>query len=163
MKSSSNPLDSLSVEEQNILLNNDFHYIQAKAEIFLRIGSTKYRKSDALGEPRKTTSKAVLLDIKSVCNQIAEGLGFTSERCISEVDMRGFYAAMRMFHFEETDRQTKHCFNYKGRVGALDVMTFAHLVRNSVARMFVFYAYENGDCDRTYNPNPEDWALHFKL
>lgn len=162
MKSSSDLLDLLPEEEKNNLLNNHFIYIHAKAQIFLRIGAEKYRKGDALGEPRRTTSKVVLLDIKSVCHQIAEGLGFTPEKCISGINMRGFYAAMRMFHFEETNRQTTHGFSYKDKVGALDVMTFAHLVENSITRIFVFYAYETGDCPQTDDPNPEDWALYFK-
>ncbi len=147
MPSSETLLKSLPPSERKHLLKNDFPYIHTKASHFLKVGPAKYRKADALGEPSRSVGKDALRNIKAVCSQLVAGHGFSPEKCISRVSMEGLYAAMQMFHFEETDRQTTHGVTHNGDIGALDSVTFTHVVKHTTTQVMVFYPYEKPDFD----------------
>lgn len=137
------PLDDLfhnmSEEQQDYALDNQFPYLYAKAERLILLGPEKYRQEDYFQEPRGDNETLEL--IFSGCIQICNGKGLTKENPLSELGVSGFYSLMRMFHFDSVSRRTDHSFEYNGKSGALDEITFEHRVDKRTSTIFNFCEY----------------------
>ena len=132
--------DNMSEELQNYALDNQFAYLYSKAERMLLVGPEKYRKDDFFKEPRSVNNDALEL-IHSGCLQICNGKGLTKDKPLSELGVSGFYDLMRMFHFDSVSRRTDHSFEYNGKSGALDEITFEHRVDKRKSTIFNFCEY----------------------
>ena len=70
-----------------------------------------------------------------------EGKGLFSRNPFVNLDVAGFSSLMRLFHFEAVSRKTKHLIEFEEKKGALDCITFTHLVDNRKTTLFNFCEY----------------------
>lgn len=90
----------------DVVVPDVFWYIHFKAFAFLRAGPEEYRKHDALHRP-PTGLPATRMDaIRRGCEQIMEFRGFSHERPLDDIGVDGFYALIRLFHFESHQHTT---------------------------------------------------------
>lgn len=132
--------DNMSEEQQNYALDNQFAYIYAKAEHLLLVGPDKYRSEDYFLEPASTNME-VLDQLKKGCLQICNGKGLSKDAPLVDIGVWGFYDLMRLFHFDSVSRRTDHGFEYNGKSGALDEITFEHRVDKRQCTLFNFCEY----------------------
>jgi hypothetical protein len=69
---------------------------------------------------------------------VLEGKGFKQENPFAGLGVGGFYALMRMFHFEPCGRKTLHLHKHDGKKGMLDCITFRHMVDENEVLYFNF-------------------------
>ena len=144
LKSLDEVMDAMSEEHQLQALDNQFPYLFTKAELFLKVGPEVYRKEDFFGQP-KTTDSEELEMIKNGCIQLCHGKGLSAENPFTDLDVSGFNILMRLFHFESESRKTRHGITINGQRGALDGITFKHVIDNRIATYFNFCVYPKFD------------------
>lgn len=57
----------------------------------------------------------------------------------------GFSALFRLFHFKNIQRKCKHGFIFNGKTGALDCITFQHVIDGSKVVYYNFCEYPSFD------------------
>lgn len=134
-------LETFSELEKDKMLENRFAYIFAKAYQFVHLGVEDYRKNDAFQQPPIACDDAVLEKINEGCHQILAGRGLVPEKAFVNLDVDGFYALFRMFHFENISRESKHGFEIDEVEGILDCITFEHIMDKSVVSYYNFCEY----------------------
>jgi hypothetical protein len=144
LKSLDEVMDTMSEEHQLQALDNQFPYLFTKAEVFLKVGPEVYRKEDFFGQP-KTTDSEELEMIKNGCFQLCHGKGLSAENPFTDLDVSGFNYLMRLFHFESESRKTRHGITINGQRGALDCITFKHVMDGRTATYFNFCVYPKFD------------------
>lgn len=121
-------INQFSDAEKIIAEKNRYFYIAEKAFLFLKLGPEKYRKNDAFKQPPLDFDDQDLEILANGCRQVLEGIGLTKEKPFTGLDVQGFYGLFALFHFKNIQRQCKHGFILNGSKGALDCITFQHLV-----------------------------------
>lgn len=116
--------ESFTDEENDLFIDCRFPYIMTKAHNYLNGGPEVYRSTDALGFPSADWTDKDLELIKSGCEQMMEGIGFTADRPFRGLGVRGFYILFNMFHFDSVERKTKRL----GIGKMLDQITFEHVI-----------------------------------
>lgn len=141
-------MNKKSDAENQILLDNQFPYIFTKAFRYLKIGPEKYRKQDFFKQPPIDLDSEELEVLTSGCKQILQGIGFSESEPFTNLDVSGFYNLMRLFHFQYTDRTTKHSFVLNNKKGILDCISFKHYVddnRTCVLYNFCCYDFDTSE------------------
>jgi hypothetical protein len=141
IKSLDEIMDPMPEEAQLLLLDNQFPYLHTKAVLFLRIGAEKYRKNDFFKQPPADFDTEDIEILTNGCKQIMEGNGFTRETVFQDLNVGGFYALMRMFHFESISRETERGVVLDEQRGAIDKITFQHTMDGRKATLFNFCVY----------------------
>jgi len=136
-----NVLNQFSEIEKNNAESNRFSYIFSKAWLFIKLGPDKYRKNDAFNQPPSDFDDEILEILMKGCRQVLKGFGMSKEKPFTELDVLGFSGLFKMFHFHEIKRQCKHGFILNGNKGALDCITFQHLMDGSQIVYFNFCQY----------------------
>ena len=121
-------LEKMTEEEKALIEEFRFGYIYFKAQLFLEIGPEKYRKEDAFHQPPIDFDSNDIEILKNGCKQILDGAGLIPEKAFTNLDVLGFSALFRMFHFSSISRKTKYSFLLNGKKGVLDQITFEHVV-----------------------------------
>ena len=134
-------VNQFSEEEKSSVESNRFGYIFSKAWLYIKLGPEKYRKNDAFNQPPSDFDKDDLEIIAHGCKQVLEGIGLTKEKPFTSLDVMGFSALFRLFHFQNVQRQCNHSFMLNGKSGALDCITFQHLMDGSQVVYFNFCEY----------------------
>ncbi len=134
-------INQFSEEEKILILPNRFAYIFSKAWLYMKLGPEKYRKTDAFNQPPSDLDKEDLEIIANGCRQVLEGIGLTKEKPFTNLDVMGFSALFRLFHFQNIQRQCRHGFMLNGKSGALDCITFQHLMDGSQVVYYNFCEY----------------------
>ena len=129
-------------EEKELMEKFRFGYIFFKAQLFLKIGPDKYRKDDAFQQPPIDFNSEDIEVLNDGCRQILNGVGLIPEKAFTNLDVSGFSALFRMFHFSSTSRETKYGFILNGKKGVLDQITFQHLMDGSVVTYYNFCEYQ---------------------
>jgi hypothetical protein len=133
--------DSMSEQEQELAIENQLPYFFSKANLFLKMGHEKYRLADYFKRPPAETSNEELEILKVGCEQVIEGKGLFSSNPFVNIDVAGFSSLMRLFHFKAVTRKTKHLIEFEEKKGALDCITFIHIVDNRKTTLFNFCEY----------------------
>jgi len=115
-------------EEKELMNKNRFPYIFSKAWVYLKMDPEKYSKKDAFNQPPHDFDEEDLEILSNGCKQVLEGIGLSNENPFTGLDVLGFSALFRLFHFQQIDRKTNHNFIINGKNGALDSITFEHIV-----------------------------------
>ena len=131
----------MTSEEHANAIENRFPYIFSKAHMFLKMGHENYRENDAFHQPDVNFTADDIEILKSGCRQLLEGCGLTKERALTGLDVAGFYALMHMFHFEPISKNTIHGFKKDNIRGAMDKITFRHLMDGEKAILYNFCEY----------------------
>jgi hypothetical protein len=134
-------MDIWDEDLQGRALENNFPYIYSKAYMFLEKGAVLYRKDDFFHEPPVDYTEEDIEILKNGCRQVLEGRGLTADFPFINLDVGGFYALFRMFHYENESRKTKYSFRYEGKKGILDHITFAHIVDDNTISFFNFVGH----------------------
>jgi hypothetical protein len=134
-------INQFSDAEKRIAESNRYFYIFEKAWLYLKLGPEKYRKNDAFKQPPLDFDDQDLEILANGCRQILEGIGLTKEKPFTELDVMGFNALFRLFHFENVQRQCKHGFIINDTKGALDSITFQHVIDGSQVVYYNFCEY----------------------
>ena len=134
-------IDQFSDEENNLVDSSRFPYIFTKAWLYLELGPEKYREDDAFNQPPADFYEEDLQILANGCKQVLEGIGLTSEKPFTNLDVMGFNALFRLFHFQNVRRKCKHGFIYKDKRGALDCITFEHIMDGSEIVYYNFCEY----------------------
>jgi hypothetical protein len=134
-------INQFSQEEKSVVESNRYGYIFSKAWLYSKLGPEKYRKNDAFNQPPSDFDKVDLEIIAHGCRQVLEGIGMTKEKPFTGLNVMGFSALFRMFHFQNVERQCKHGFMLNGKSGALDCITFQHLMDGSQVVYYNFCEY----------------------
>ena len=134
-------VNQFSEEEKSSVESNRFGYIFSKAWLYIKLGPVKYRKNDAFDQPPSDFDDEDLEIIAHGCRQVLEGIGLTKEKPFTNLDVMGFSALFRLFHFQNVQRQCRHGFMLNGKSGALDCITFQHLMDGSQVVYFNFCEY----------------------
>jgi hypothetical protein len=74
-------------------------YLLHKAQRYLAIGPTRYRRGDALDRPVVGIPRAVLAAVRRAFAQLVDGAGTTAERPLEHVGTRPLYVALHIAHF----------------------------------------------------------------
>ena len=119
---------NFSEEERLLMESNRFAYIFSKAWLFLKIGAEKYRKNDAFNQPPLDFDEEDLQILANGCQQVLQGIGMTEQKPFTDLNVLGFYALFRLFHLDYIGRETKHNYVFNGKTGALDCITFEHIM-----------------------------------
>jgi hypothetical protein len=119
-------INQFSEEEEELMFSNRFVYIFTKAWLYVKKGPEKYRKGDAFNEPPVDYNAEELEILLKACKQVLDGVGMSSEKPFTGIDVFGFNALFRLFHFENVKRTTKHQFMLGDKKGILDCITFEH-------------------------------------
>lgn len=138
-------ISKFTEEEKKLMNENRFPYIFSKAWVYLKMGPEKYRKSDSFSQPPLDFDDEDLEILANGCKQALEGIGLTKENPFSELDVMGFSALFRLFHFQKFDRKTHHNVIFKDKKGAIDVITFQHVVDGGQVVYYNFCQYLNID------------------
>ena len=134
-------ISKFTEEEKNSVDSNRFAYIFSKAWLYNKIGPEKYRKDDAFKQPPSDFDDEDLEIIANGCRQVLEGIGMTKEKPFTGLDVMGFSALFRLFHFKNVTRQCEHGFIFNDKRGALDCITFEHLMDGSHVVYYNFCEY----------------------
>jgi hypothetical protein len=121
-------IDQFTEEEKELMFTNRFVYIFTKAWLYVKKGPEIYRKDDAFNEPPADYDAEELEILLKACKQVLEGIGMSSEKPFTGIDVFGFNALFRLFHFENVHRTTKHQFMLGDKRGILDCITFEHVM-----------------------------------
>ncbi len=135
--------NSLTKEQQLDLLDNQFDYIFVKAYKYLQIDPISYRKDDYFKQPPVELIADELSIIKSGCEQIIMGSGFSENTPLKNIGVSGFYNLMSLFHFKFENKKTKHGYVIEEIRGALDCIVFKHAMNNRRAKLYNFCAYSS--------------------
>ncbi|RAR73828.1 hypothetical protein [Flavobacterium aciduliphilum] len=127
--------------EKKLMNENRFPYIFSKAWVYLKMGPEKYRKQDAFSQPPLDFDDEDLEILAHGCRQVLQGVGLTKENPFSELDVLGFSALFRLFHFQKFDRKTEHNVVFKNKKGAIDIITFEHAVDGGQVVYYNFCEY----------------------
>lgn len=133
--------DKMSDQEQEYAIENQLPYFFSKANLFLKIGPEKYRINDYFKQPSIENSDEELALLTLGCSQVIDGKGLFSNNPFMNLGVAGFSLLMRLFHFKPESRKTQHNIEFEGKRGALDCITFIHLVDNRKATLFNFCFY----------------------
>jgi hypothetical protein len=133
--------DAMDEKTCELAIENRFPYIFSKAESFLRLGAEKYRKGDFFQQPPANFTEEDIALLKDGCEQILNAKGLTEENPFQNLDVSGFNALMRMFHFEPFQRSTKYQSVIEGKKGCLDKITFKHVMDETEVTYFNFCLY----------------------
>lgn len=128
----------LTQEQQADLLDNQFAYIFVKAYKYLETDPASYREVDYFKMPPATLTAQDLAIIKSGCEQIIEGKGFSESTPLINIGVSGFYNLMNIFHFKSLERKTKHGTVIGENRGAMDCMVFKHAMDERKAKLYNF-------------------------
>jgi len=74
-------------------------YLLHKAQRYLAIGPTRYRRGDTLDRPVVGIPRAVLAAVRRAFAQIVDGAGTTAERPLADVGVNPLYVALHIAHF----------------------------------------------------------------
>jgi hypothetical protein len=118
-------MNTMSNQKREIALDNRFPYIYTKADLYLKIGSAKYRKQDFFNQPDISLNKDELLLIEVGCTQILEGKGIVKEDPFIGLGISGFRILFNLFHFDTISHKSKSV-NIQGEKGILDEMHLEH-------------------------------------
>lgn len=110
-----------------------FRYLHFKAFAFLRTGPEEYRKHDALGRPPVGLPASRMDAIRRGCEQIIEFRGLSYARPLEGIGIDGFYALIRLFHFE-SDHQTALTSDTPGVV--VDEMRVTHVMNSRTLTLY---------------------------
>ena len=77
-----------------------FHYILVKAQLYLKIGPSIYRKGDYFNMPSSDWDSEILEKIKSGFEQIVRCRGYKQDISLEGVGVDGFYPMIATLHFE---------------------------------------------------------------
>ena len=124
-------ISQFTEQELKIFETNRFGYIFAKAWLYIEIGPEKYRKIDFYQQPPSDFDTVDLAIITHGCNQVIDGIGMTKEKPFTGLDVSGFNALFKLFHFESIERKTEFKFTLNDKKGILDCITFQHLIDGS--------------------------------
>lgn len=138
-------ISTFSEKEKELMIENHFAYIFSKSYQFLKVGPDIYRKNDALQEPSLDYSIDDIQTITNGCNQIMSGVGLVPEKPFTGLDVYGFSALFRMFHFISIARKTIHNAVVNGVKGAIDTITFEHQIEGFKVTYNNFCEYPNFD------------------
>jgi len=138
-------INQFSEKEKNLVDSNRFVYIFSKAWLYTKLGPEKYRKDDAFNQPPVDLDYEDLEVLANGCRQVLEGVGLTIEKPFTELDVMGFSALFRLFHFKNIQRKCKHGFIFNGKTGALDCITFQHVIDGSKVVYYNFCEYPSFD------------------
>lgn len=138
-------INQFSEKEKNLVDSNRFVYIFSKAWLYTKLGPEKYRKDDAFNQPPVDFDHEDLEVLANGCRQLLEGVGLTIEKPFTEIDVMGFSALFRLFHFKNIQRKCKHGFIFNGKTGALDCITFQHVIDGSKVVYYNFCEYPSFD------------------
>ncbi len=138
-------INQFSEKEKNLVDSNRFVYIFSKAWLYTKLGPEKYRKDDAFNQPPVDLDHEDLEVLANGCRQVLEGVGLTIEKPFTELDVMGFSALFRLFHFKNIQRKCKHGFIFNGKTGALDSITFQHVIDGSKVVYYNFCEYPSFD------------------
>lgn len=127
MKELDDLMESFSEELQNVAIENRFPYIFTKATMVLKVGLEEYTKNDFFDHPYIRSAKDVSA-IEEGCRQLCAGKGLTKESPMSGIGVSGFASLMRLLHFVKVERSTSYFYSLNNSNGALDKITFRHLV-----------------------------------
>jgi hypothetical protein len=128
-------------ELKKTAIDNRFPYIHEKARLFELLGKDKYRKIDFFNQPDISLSDEEIEIIHLGCQQVKQGKGLTAVQPFENLDVSGFHALMRLFHFKPISRVSKIVTVNQSR-GVLDQITFKHLMDDSEVAYFNFCAYD---------------------
>ena len=134
-------ISKFTEEEKNCVDSNRFAYIFSKAWMYSKVGPEKYRKDDAFKQPPSDFDDEDLEIIANGCRQVLEGIGMTKEKPFTGLDVMGFSALFRLFHFKNVARQCEHGFIFNDKRGALDCITFEHVMDGSHVVYYNFCEY----------------------
>lgn len=138
-------INQFSEKEKNLVDSNRFVYIFSKAWLYTKLGPEKYRKDDAFKQPSIDLDHEDLEILANGCRQVLDGIGLISEKPFTEIDVMGFSALFRLFHFKNIQRKCKHGFIFNGKTGALDCITFQHVIDGSKVVYYNFCEYPSFD------------------
>ena len=133
-------ISSWSVELKRAAYENRFPYLYEKARLFELLGKDKYRKLDAFNQPDELLTDEEIEVVRRGCLQILEGKGFTADQPFENLGVSGFYALMRLFHFEKIDRMARPT-TINGLRGIVDQITFKHVIDDFEVKYFNFCTY----------------------
>jgi hypothetical protein len=108
--------------------------------LFLKFGKEKYRKLDFFNEPNELLSDEQIELVIQGCKQVLDGRGFISEKPFENLGVTGFYALMRLFHFEPISRKSK-IIQLMDTNDVLDEITFKHIIEDSEVTYFNYCSY----------------------
>ncbi len=131
-------MNSWNSRLQQLALDNQFPYIFFKAFHFLALGPVDYRANDFFGQPPNQFTDLDLAILKKGCQQLLKGRGLSISKPLMGLDVLGFNALFRMFHFTPVGRKTDFQFIYKGDIGILDKIKFEHKVSKQAVTFYNF-------------------------
>jgi hypothetical protein len=137
--------DSFTPEQEAYALENEFPYVYSKASSFLVMGAEKYRANDFFKQPPLDFDEEDISILQHGCSLVLSGVGMSVENPFTGLDVAGFSALMRMFHFEAIGRKTKHGKVLNNEKGALDCIKFKHMVDGRTCEYFNFCRYPKMD------------------
>jgi hypothetical protein len=137
--------DSFTPEQESYAIENEFPYVYSKASSFLVMGAEKYRANDFFKQPPLDFDEEDIAILQDGCRQVLAGVGMSVENPFTGLDVSGFSALMRMFHFESIGRKTKYGKLLNNEKGALDCITFKHMVDGRTCEYFNFCKYPKID------------------
>ena len=137
--------DSFTPEQESYAMENEFPYMYSKASSFLKVGAELYRKDDFFNQPPADFDEEDIAILQDGCRQVIAGVGMSVENPFTGLDVTGFSALMRMFHFEAIGRKTNHGKVLNNERGALDCIKFKHMVDGRTCEYFNFCRYPKMD------------------
>lgn len=114
-------------------------YILAKIDLYLSLGTDKYRKLDALHMPDAAWDEDTLQEILCCFRQFAAGKGYRDDRPTENVSIGGFYAAMKTLHFSLVQQSVtlpKEEERHEGQLAFVDKMLFKHAMFRQSLSLF---------------------------
>jgi len=122
----------LPKELRKLAIKNFYEYIRVKAERFLTIGHTQYRKDDAFNQPDERLSNKNVELLKTGCLQVLEYKGLTEETAFEGIGIEGVYKLMALFHYkvvsQSIDQNEIDFF--------IDEMNMEHVVTGQKMKLF---------------------------
>ena len=92
--------DEAPLPPADVVVPDVFWYLHFKAFAFVRVGPDEYRRHDALQQPPENLPATRLHAIQRGCDQILQFQGLSPDRPLEGIGVDGFYALLRLFHFE---------------------------------------------------------------
>lgn len=123
-------LPNFSKELDEIAEQNQFYYIYAKAEMYLKMGPDAYRKGDFFQMPDIDLPQDLLDLIEIGCKQILEGKGLTKDNPFTGLGISGFYRLFELFHFDRLSRNSYY-LEKEENGGIIDEITFQHVMNKN--------------------------------
>lgn len=133
-----NNLDNQNLESEQ---NDNITYVKAKAYLYLLKGDNYDHMLDFFCGKSSICNDTELETINFGCEQIIQGLGFHHENPISGMGVAGFNKLMNFFQFVPILRKTQYRFNDINKKGALDCITFEHMIDKRQIIMYNFCSF----------------------